>query len=38
MRQIQLGALAKLSLHRSGNDGGDRARAVGMRRRPRIAA
>ena len=38
MRQIQLGALAKLWLHGSGNEGGDSASTVGMRRRPRIAA
>jgi hypothetical protein len=38
MRQMQLGELAKLWLHRSGNEGRDRGRAVGMRLRPRIAA
>ena len=38
VRQIQLAALAKVSLHLGGNEGGDRVRAVGMRLRPRIAA
>jgi DNA-directed RNA polymerase sigma subunit (sigma70/sigma32) len=38
VRQIQLGALAKVWLHLRGNEGGDRASAVEMRRRPRIAA
>jgi len=38
VRQIQLGALAKVWLHLAGNEGEDRASTVGMRRRPRMAA
>ena len=38
VRQIRLGALAKVWRHLCGNEGRDRASTVGMRRRPRIAA
>jgi hypothetical protein len=38
VRQIQLGALAKVWRQLCGNQGRNRASTVGMRRRPRIAA
>ena len=38
VRQIQMGALAKVWLRLSSNEGRDSASTEGMRRRPRIAA